>query len=222
VGTRVPRGMGGRHRQRRNSTYESRRSPHWLKMKCEASHEFVVGGFTTRREPGSVSARCSSATRRHGIRVRRQDRTGFDTKLLLELRARLDGLEIAARRSRRAKDCRASAPTGCARRSSSRSPSSSGRCTASCGTRGCCASATTRTRKKPPGSRRDHAPGEDPLPEDGITKGELAAYYEAVAPVMIPHIQKRPVTMERFRPGLARRGSSRRTCRGDFQGGSSA
>src|SRR6478672_3720072 len=32
--------------KRRGSVYEHRRSPHWLKMKCEASQEFVVGGFT--------------------------------------------------------------------------------------------------------------------------------------------------------------------------------
>jgi bifunctional non-homologous end joining protein LigD len=32
--------------KRRDSVYEHRRSPHWLKMKCEASQELVVGGFT--------------------------------------------------------------------------------------------------------------------------------------------------------------------------------
>ncbi len=32
--------------KRRGSPYEHRRSKHWLKMKCEASQEFVVGGFT--------------------------------------------------------------------------------------------------------------------------------------------------------------------------------
>ena len=26
------------------------------------------------------------------------------------------------------------------------------------------------------------------FPDDGITKGELAAYYEAIAPIMLPHI----------------------------------
>jgi len=36
------------------------------------------------------------------------------------------------------------------------------------------------------------------FPGDGITKGELAAYYEAVAAVMLPHMCKRPVTMERY------------------------
>jgi bifunctional non-homologous end joining protein LigD len=40
------------------------------------------------------------------------------------------------------------------------------------------------------------------FPADGITKGELASYYEAVAPVMLPHIRGRPVTMERYPSGI--------------------
>lgn len=40
------------------------------------------------------------------------------------------------------------------------------------------------------------------FPADGITKGELAAYYEAIAPLMVPHIKNRPVTMERFHRGI--------------------
>jgi bifunctional non-homologous end joining protein LigD len=40
------------------------------------------------------------------------------------------------------------------------------------------------------------------FPADGITKGELAAYYEAIAPVMLPHLRRRPVTMERFHRGI--------------------
>jgi bifunctional non-homologous end joining protein LigD len=44
------------------------------------------------------------------------------------------------------------------------------------------------------------------FPADGITKGDLAAYYEAVAPVMIPHIKNRPVTMERFPAGIGKKG----------------
>jgi bifunctional non-homologous end joining protein LigD len=44
------------------------------------------------------------------------------------------------------------------------------------------------------------------FPDDGITKGELAAYYEAIAPVMIPHIAGRPVTMERYPQGIANKG----------------
>lgn len=35
-----------------------------------------------------------------------------------------------------------------------------------------------------------------------ITKGELADYYEALAPVMVPHIRQRPITMERYHRGI--------------------
>ncbi len=44
------------------------------------------------------------------------------------------------------------------------------------------------------------------FPADGITKGELAAYYEAVAPFLVPYIKARPVTMERFPAGIDRKG----------------
>src|SRR5438128_10389367 len=44
------------------------------------------------------------------------------------------------------------------------------------------------------------------FPDDGITKGELAAYYEAIAPVMLPHIRARPVTMERYHRGIGKPG----------------
>lgn len=40
------------------------------------------------------------------------------------------------------------------------------------------------------------------FPGEGITKGELAAYYEAIAPVMLPHLRRRPITMERYHRGI--------------------
>jgi bifunctional non-homologous end joining protein LigD len=44
------------------------------------------------------------------------------------------------------------------------------------------------------------------FPEDGITKGELAEYYESIAPIMLPHIHARPVTMERYPSGIGEKG----------------
>jgi len=44
------------------------------------------------------------------------------------------------------------------------------------------------------------------FPDDGITKGELAGYYEAIAPVMLPHIKNRPLTMERYPAGIGSQG----------------
>jgi len=44
------------------------------------------------------------------------------------------------------------------------------------------------------------------FPDDGITKGDLAAYYEAMAPVILPHLRGRPVTMERYPAGIGEKG----------------
>ena len=44
------------------------------------------------------------------------------------------------------------------------------------------------------------------FPDDGITKGDLAAYYEAIAPLMVPHMSGRPVTMERYPQGIGKKG----------------
>jgi bifunctional non-homologous end joining protein LigD len=38
-------------------------------------------------------------------------------------------------------------------------------------------------------------------PDEGITKGDLLAYYEAVAPVLVPHLKDRPFTMRRYPDG---------------------
>jgi bifunctional non-homologous end joining protein LigD len=44
------------------------------------------------------------------------------------------------------------------------------------------------------------------FPDIGATKGDVAAYYEAVAPVMVPHLRGRPITMERFPAGIESEG----------------
>ena len=44
------------------------------------------------------------------------------------------------------------------------------------------------------------------FPDDGITKGDLAAYYQAMAPVILPHIKGRPLTMERYPSGIGKKG----------------
>ena len=92
--------------KRRDSPYESRRSPHWLKMKCEARQELVVGGFT---EPKGKRVGLGAllvgyferdASLREGpdsFVFAGKVGTGFDGKLLRELRARLDALEVPAR-----------------------------------------------------------------------------------------------------------------------------
>jgi bifunctional non-homologous end joining protein LigD len=39
-------------------------------------------------------------------------------------------------------------------------------------------------------------------PESGITKGDLIGYYEKVAETILPHLEGRPISMERFPDGI--------------------
>ena len=95
--------------KRRGSPYEHRRSKHWLKMKVEMSQEFVVGGFTdpqgariglgalligyyAPREKSPASSARDSNDAGPDFVFAGKIGTGFDTKLLVDLRARLDAL----------------------------------------------------------------------------------------------------------------------------------
>lgn len=40
------------------------------------------------------------------------------------------------------------------------------------------------------------------FPRDGYTKGDLVAYYRAVAPLILPYLRDNPLTMERFPEGI--------------------
>ena len=83
--------------KRRGSRYEHRRSPHWLKMKCEAAQEFVVGGFTDPQGARvGLGALLVGYFDQDDLVFAGKIGTGFDTKLLRELRGRLDALEIPA------------------------------------------------------------------------------------------------------------------------------
>src|SRR5215813_4335494 len=81
--------------KRRGSPYEHRRSKHWLKMKIEASQEFVVGGFTDPQGARvGLGALLVGYWERDDFVFAGKIGTGFDIKLLLDLRQRLDALAV--------------------------------------------------------------------------------------------------------------------------------
>jgi ATP-dependent DNA ligase len=81
--------------KRRGSPYEHRRSKYWLKMKCEASQEFVVGGFTDPQGARvGLGALLVGYYEGGDFVFAGKIGTGFDTKLLLDLRRRLDAIEV--------------------------------------------------------------------------------------------------------------------------------
>ena len=82
--------------KRRDSIYEHRRSKQWLKMKCEATAELAVGGFTDPQ--GSrvgLGALLVGVWEGDEFVFAGKVGTGFDTKMLVELRRRLDAIAIA-------------------------------------------------------------------------------------------------------------------------------
>jgi DNA ligase D-like protein (predicted ligase) len=90
------KGWEGVIAKRRDSVYEHRRSPNWLKMKCEASQELVVGGFTDPQGARvGLGALLVGYFAKEDFVFAGKVGTGLDTKQLLDLRARLDRLERA-------------------------------------------------------------------------------------------------------------------------------
>jgi bifunctional non-homologous end joining protein LigD len=82
--------------KRLGSTYESRRSPHWLKLKVEASQELVVGGFTDPQgKRVGLGALLVGYFEGDVLVFAGKVGASLDNAGLLALRARLDALEIA-------------------------------------------------------------------------------------------------------------------------------
>jgi bifunctional non-homologous end joining protein LigD len=81
--------------KRLDSPYEQKRSKHWLKMKCELTQDFIVGGFTD-PQGGRVGFGALLVGYYEGddFVFAGKVGTGFDTRLLTDLRAKLDALEI--------------------------------------------------------------------------------------------------------------------------------
>ena len=81
--------------KRRDSPYEHKRSKHWLKMKCELEHDFVVGGFTDPQGARiGLGALLVGYYEGDDFVFAGKVGTGFDTALLTDLRARFDATKL--------------------------------------------------------------------------------------------------------------------------------
>ena len=41
------------------------------------------------------------------------------------------------------------------------------------------------------------------FPRDGVTKGDVAEYYAAIGPAIVPHLRDRPFTLKRYPHGIS-------------------
>ncbi|HTM11078.1 MAG TPA: DNA ligase D [Verrucomicrobiae bacterium] len=218
-------GLEGIVSKRKESPYRAGRARDWLKIKCHASQEFVLGGFT---EPsgsriGLGALLLGHNNDRHELIYAGKVGTGFNSRSLTDLRRRLEKIETAKppfanppRLPRREGvhwiEPRYAAEiefTGWTRDGLLRHPSFKG-----------------LREDKPPAKisrERPEPVPENPAPrrstdtavagvalsnpervlyaEQGITKIELARYYEEISDWILPHISLRPLTMVRCPEG---------------------
>jgi bifunctional non-homologous end joining protein LigD len=218
----VEQGLEGVMAKRADSRYEAgRRSREWLKVKPGLDRqEFVVVGYTKGqgRRSGSLGALVLAVRRGRDLQWVGNVGTGFSDRTLDELMARLGPLERDGPALR--------APPKMPRVRKGDVVWVEPRLVANVAF----AEWTHDRHLRAPrflGIRDDKDPEEvrreDPVateirrgkkilrlsnldkaywPEEGITKGDLIAYYRDVAPVLVPHLRDRPFTLKRYPNGI--------------------
>ncbi|HLS54763.1 MAG TPA: DNA ligase D, partial [Zeimonas sp.] len=201
-------GLEGLVAKRRDAPYVSARSRDWLKVKCREQEDFVIGGYTSpsgsRRGFRALMLGARDPAKK-ALRYVGNAGTGFDDATLERLSRRLQALK--AERSPFADGPPATRTTHWTR------PVLVARVAFGGWTR------TGRLRHAVfQGLREDEPVGEAPTPtagsrslshpdrvidqQSGVTKGELAEYYVAVAPWIAAHLADRPTALLRAPRGI--------------------
>jgi bifunctional non-homologous end joining protein LigD len=212
--------------KRADAPYSSGRGRAWLKLKCQARQEFVIGGYT---EPGGARSHFGALLLgEHDAEGRLQYAgkvgTGFSARSLAELAARLRKLEqtgspfAAPLRGAEARGVHWLQPKLVAEVAfAERTQDRRVRHASFLGLRedklanevatespadGGSVAATrgADAQKLPSGVRLTH-PDRVLYEDQGITKRDLALYYAAVADWMLPHLRARPLTLLRCPEG---------------------
>lgn len=206
-------GLEGLIGKRADSTYVSRRSPSWIKLKCRKRQEFVVGGYTDPQgsRTGFGALLLGVPDGAGALRYAGKVGTGFDEAQLRSLAARLAALETAnvpftgrvhergAHWVRPELVAEISFPEWTA----------DGRVRQAVfhGVR-------MGKEEKGPAKQRKAADPDAPAgvrvthpqrivdASSGITKLDLVRYYAQAASVMLPHLKRRPVALVRAPGGI--------------------
>jgi bifunctional non-homologous end joining protein LigD len=218
------RGLEGVVAKRAGSTYkEGRRTRDWLKVKTENNDEFVVAGYTRGegRRADTFGSLVLAVHENGELRYVGNVGTGFNDaeiakllRLLRPLHRDASPFDPVPKMPRvRKNDVQWVEPKLVAQvRYGEWTHDGHLRHPAYLGLRddkaadevtrpGPAASPSTRTIKR--GKRELKLSNLDKLfwADEGITKGDLLAYYEQIAPVLLPHIAHRPFTMRRYPDG---------------------
>ncbi|MHA4835883.1 DNA ligase D [Sphingopyxis sp. MSC1_008] len=210
-------GLEGVISKKADARYVGSRAGSWLKTKCIKRQEFVIVGWTPSETSRSFRSLMLGVHENGSLRYAGKVGTGFDTAELLRLQTLMRPLEqkeaaVKAPRSEargahwiKPKLVAEIAFTEMTREGTLRHPSYLGLREDKKAEAVALESetpVTTATRTAPvPISNRDRVI----YPEANITKGALADYYAAVAPVMMPWAGSRPVSLVRCPQGRAKK-----------------
>ncbi|MFQ5520482.1 MAG: DNA ligase D, partial [Candidatus Methylomirabilia bacterium] len=203
------------------SRYLRGRSREWIKLKCQRRQEFVIGGYTdpkgSRSDFGALHVGLYEGGK---LAYVAKVGTGFDQRGLKSIWARLESL------GRPTSPFEAGGPTGrghhwveprlvCEVRFTEWTRDGGIRHPAYLGLRGDKAPEeclreplpAEALSPSPPLERLPQVKVTNPTkvfwPDEGYTKADLIAYYDAVAPLLLPYLRDRPLVLTRYPDGIA-------------------
>lgn len=209
-------GQEGIISKRADAAYTGRRSRNWVKVKCTRRQEFIIVGWNPSSAKGRPLASLLLAQREKGELVYKGNvGTGFDSDTMADLAKRFARLErktppldVEAAAGRKAHWLRPDLVAEIA--FAEFTASGSVRHASFLGLRSDKEAKDVTPEKKQPAP----APASDVtissrdrviFPEAKATKGDLADYYAAIAPLMLPHMARRPLSLVRCPQGRAKK-----------------
>ncbi len=221
-------GLEGIVAKRAASRYQGRRSPDWLKIKIVSEQEFAIGGYTEPRGDRSYFGALVLGYYDGGkLRWAGNVGTGFDQKTLASIHARLQPLVVSrcpfAERPKPDRGITWVRPELAAQiRYAHWTPDNRLRAPVFLGLREDVKPRTiAREPESPTGGALDFGSAaelsstvEGPTlkftnlkkvfyPGDGYTKGDVLAYYDGIAELILPHLKDRPLSFKRYPNGIA-------------------
>lgn len=221
-------GLEGIIAKRAGSCYESRRSSDWLKIKLVSQQEFVIGGFTEPQGDRDYFGALVLGMYEDGrLNWVGNVGTGFDQKTLAVLNARLKPLIVTkcpfAERPKPDRgmtwvrpelvaqvkyanwtpDRRLRAPVYLGLRDDVAAPEVGPEESAGLAA----ALPELATAKEVTAKLGGHTIKFSNLkklyyPEDGVSKGDVLDYYDRIAPLILPHLEDRPLSLKRYPNGI--------------------
>ncbi|WP_082441810.1 DNA ligase D, partial [Sphingomonas sp. Leaf33] len=208
-------GFEGVVSKRADAPYRGTRTKGWVKIKCTQRQEFVVIGWSESDKAGrGFKALLLGLNGPNGLRYAGKVGTGFSNDTMLDLRARLDRL------------ARKTAPVDVPRAAARGAHWVSPKLVAEVAFAEFTAENVVRhasflglREDKPAAEVVAERPADPPAstssvtisspdriidPTSRLTKGRLAAYYEAMAPAMLPWLANRPISLVRCPQGRAK------------------